>query len=76
MAAEADGDARSALDAYLAVRRLNLALCRRLTPAQRRRTFTHPEQGAIDVDWVLTMFAGHERNHLPQLEAIGMDRSA
>ena len=63
-------DARSALDAYLAVRGMNLAMCRRLTPAHHARTFTHPELGTIDVEWVIRMFAGHERHHLLQLETI------
>ncbi len=70
MALEADADARSALDVYLALRAMNLALCRRLTPAQRARTFMHPERGQIDVNWIMTTFAGHERHHLAQLEAI------
>jgi hypothetical protein len=71
MAVEDDADGAAALEAYVALRRLNLDLCRRLTPAQRTRTFQHPERGAIDVNWVITMFAGHERHHLPQIEAIG-----
>jgi hypothetical protein len=70
MAAEPHADGRAALDAYLAVRGLNLAFIRRLTPAQRARRLRHPEAGEVDVDWVITYFAGHERNHLPQFEAI------
>jgi hypothetical protein len=70
MRAEPALDGRAALAAYLAVRQLNLALCRSLTPAQRARTFRHPEVGDVDVEWLMTFFAGHERNHLPQLEAI------
>ena len=70
MGVEGSLDGRAALDAYLAVRRINLALCRALTPQQRARTFVHPERGPVTVDWVMTFFAGHERNHLPQLEAI------
>jgi hypothetical protein len=70
MAVEEQADGPAALDAYLALRRLNLDICRRLTPAQRARTATHPQFGAIDVDWLLTQVAGHERHHLPQLEAI------
>jgi hypothetical protein len=63
---------RAALAAYLGLRQLNLALCRSLTPEQRARTFTHPEFGTITVDWVIVFFAGHERNHLPQLEAVAV----
>ena len=70
MAVDGGMDAESALAAYLAVRRVNVGLCRRLTRAQRTRPFTHPERGAIDIDWFMAMFAGHERHHLAQLEAI------
>jgi DinB superfamily len=62
--------ALSALDAYVALRRMTLALCRSLTPAQRAKTFTHPEFGVLDVNWMLTWAAGHERNHLPQIETV------
>jgi hypothetical protein len=62
--------ALSALDTYVALRRMTLALCRSLTPAQRAKTFTHPEYGLLDVNWMLAWAAGHERNHLPQIEAV------
>jgi uncharacterized damage-inducible protein DinB len=70
MAIEPDATADAALAMYLAVRGMNLALCRTLTPAQRGRRLTHPEYGPIDVEWIMTMFAGHERHHLPQFDAI------
>lgn len=71
MDAEAAGNGRDAFDAYRALRRMNLQLLRRLTPKQLARRLTHPEYGTIDVNWVVTMFAGHERNHLPQMDMIG-----
>ena len=71
MGAEPKADGHSVLVAYLGLRQMNLALCRSLTPEQRGRAFTHPEHGAVTVDWVMAFFAGHERHHLPQLEAIG-----
>lgn len=70
MRVEPTVDGRAALAAYLALRQLNLALCGALTPTQRARTFRHPEVGDVDVEWLMTFFAGHERNHLPQLEAV------
>jgi len=70
MAVEAPAQALEALDAYVGLRRMNLALCRSLTPHQRSRAFTHPEFGQIDVEWLITWCAGHERNHLPQIEAV------
>ena len=63
-------DADSALAAYLALRRMNVRVCRRLTRDQRTRSFTHPEHGTVDVEWFMVMFAGHERHHLAQLEKI------
>src|SRR6516164_2277511 len=36
-------DGPTALAAYLALRRLNVAMFKGMTPAQRQRTFTHPE---------------------------------
>ncbi len=58
------GDGRLALDAYETLRPLNLALCRALTPAQRAKRVVHPQFGDINVEWILRMFAGHERHHL------------
>ena len=63
-------DAASALAAYSSLRRVNLAFFRSLTPAQRTRKMQHPERGEIDVNWIITALAGHDRHHLPQFEAI------
>ena len=70
MAVEAGADGPSALEAYVALRRMNLPLCRQLTPAQHTRTVRHPERGQIDVNWVIEMFSGHERHRLPHIGAI------
>jgi hypothetical protein len=71
---ESGQPALAALDSYVALRRMNLALCRSLTPAQRARTFTHPEFGVLNVDWLMAWAAGHERNHLPQIETVANQR--
>ena len=63
-------DGETAFAAHTALRRLNLQFFRSLTPAQRAHRFTHPERGEIDVNWILTALAGHDRHHLPQLETI------
>jgi len=63
-------DAKTALEAYLAVRRLNLAMFRNLGPAQRERAFTHPEYGTLNVWWVANQMAGHDLHHLEQLRRI------
>jgi hypothetical protein len=70
MATESSQPALAALDSYVALRRMNLALCRSLTPPQRAKTLAHPEFGVIDVNWLMAWAAGHERNHLPQIETV------
>lgn len=67
---EPAGDGRTALAAYYALRQLNLACARQLTPEQRTKRFIHPERGAISVNWLLVMLAGLDIHHLRQLEMI------
>ena len=64
-------DARTALNAYVALRKMNVALFRRLTPEQREREFTHPEYGSLNVWWVVNQIAGHDIHHLKHFEMIG-----
>jgi DinB superfamily len=59
-----------ALDAFRALRRLNVLLYRRLTTAQLERSMPHPEYGSITVGWILRVLAGHDLHHLAHLEAI------
>ena len=63
-------DARTALDAYTTLRLMNLAMWRKLTPAQREQRFSHPEYGELTVGWIMAQMAGHDIHHLKQFEAI------
>ena len=63
-------DARTALEAYTALRKLNLLMFRNLSPAQRTRAFKHPEYGDLSAEWVAAQMAGHDIHHLKQLQAI------
>lgn len=63
-------DARTALEAYLALRRMNVAMFRSLSPTQRERTFAHPEYGTLSVWWVAAQLAGHDIHHEKQMEQI------
>jgi len=63
-------DGPTALDAYAALRRFNVALFKGLTPAQRKRTFKHPEYGDLTPLWVAEQLAGHDLHHLKQLQQI------
>ena len=70
LALDDHADGPTALDAYLALRRLNVALFMGLTPQQRKRTFTHPEYGPLTAEWVAAQLAGHDIHHLKQLQQI------
>ena len=70
LAIDGKTDARTALDAYTALRRLNVAMFRSLTPEQRSRTFTHPEYGTLTVEWVANQMAGHDIHHLKQIASV------
>ena len=59
-----------ALNALLAMSAMNRALFQSLSAADRATAFTHPEYGAISVDWLIHQMAGHQIHHLRQLEAI------
>lgn len=64
-------DARTALETYLTLRRLNLGMFRALTPDQQNRGFQHPEYGELTVGWIMAQMAGHDIHHLKQLEQVG-----
>lgn len=70
IAIDESADARTALDAYSSLRRLNLAMWTTLIPAQRERRFTHPEYGELTVGWVMAQLAGHDIHHYSQLTTI------
>jgi hypothetical protein len=63
-------DGATALAAYLALRKLNVLMFKGLTPAQRKRAFTHPEYGPLTPEWVAAQLAGHDIHHLKQLRQI------
>jgi uncharacterized damage-inducible protein DinB len=71
MARESALGGREALDALLAVGTMNAALFASLSAADRQTTFTHPEYGAISIDWLIHQTAGHQIHHLRQLASIG-----
>jgi hypothetical protein len=67
---ETPTDPDLALNAFLALRRLNLILYRCLTAQQLEQPLHHPVVGEITVAWILTRVAGHDLHHLKQLQAI------
>jgi len=63
-------DAEAALGSFLASRRWNLQLFRKLGPAELNREAVHPERGAETLDTIIRLLAGHDLNHLAQLESL------
>jgi hypothetical protein len=49
---------------------MNRAFFDGLSPAERATTLSHPEYGALTVDWILEQLAGHQLHHLAQIEQI------
>src|SRR4029453_16150428 len=74
MARESTLDGRAALDAFVAIAAMNVALLASLSPADRETALTHPEYGALSVDWIVHQMAGHQIHHLKQLEEIAARR--
>jgi hypothetical protein len=66
----AEVDHEAALQAFLALRAWNVALFRRLSPQELAREAYHPERGPEKVETIVRMLAGHDLNHVAQLEAI------
>jgi hypothetical protein len=63
-------DARAAADSYVAVRRWNLALLKTLPEDAFLKPLNHPERGDMIFRDLIATMAGHDLNHLRQLEAI------
>jgi hypothetical protein len=66
----ANVDADKALASFMALRRWNLELFRSLTPADLEREAFHPERGPETLGTVIRVLAGHDLNHLGQLERL------
>jgi len=61
---------RQSLALFQAVRAANLALYKSLTPEQWQQYGMHSERGQESVERIVRMIAGHDRNHLQQIERI------
>ncbi len=58
------------LEQFRAMREANLALLKSLTPDQWKRYGMHSERGQETIEHIVRMFAGHDINHLKQIEGI------
>jgi DinB family protein len=63
-------DARAALATFSALRRWNLALIERIPPEAFSKKLKHPERGELTLQVQIESMAGHDLNHLKQLETI------
>jgi DinB superfamily len=63
-------DAKESLQQFRAVREANLALLKSLTPEQWKHHGMHAERGVETIEHITCMMAGHDLNHLAQVERI------
>ena len=66
----ANVDAQTALAMFSAARRWNLALLETVKPEELGKKVKHPERGEMTFQTLIETIAGHDLNHLEQLERI------
>jgi hypothetical protein len=66
---EETGPAES-VELFDATRRANLRLFQRVDPARLEHRGVHPERGPESVAQIIRLFAGHDLNHLAQIDAL------
>lgn len=62
-----DEDSDDLMAAFQALRKLNVGLWTRASPAERARAAIHPERGEESFDVCFRMVAGHDLLHLDQM---------
>jgi hypothetical protein len=60
--------ARQALEVFTALRGWNLLLIESALPGAANRAVTHPERGVMTFQTMVETMAGHDLNHLAQLQ--------
>jgi DinB family protein len=65
-----DVDVRDAFDQFAALRRANVRIWERLSPADLARVGVHSERGEESLEHIRRLYAGHDLLHLRQLERI------
>jgi hypothetical protein len=63
-------DPRKSVEQFGVVREANLALLESLTPEQWQQYGMHSERGRETIEQIVRMTAGHDMNHLQQIERI------
>lgn len=67
-------DPHKSLELFRVLREANLALLETLTPEQWKHNGVHSERGLESIADTVRMFAGHDINHLQQMEKILADK--
>ena len=62
--------ADEALNAFTTIRAWNLAFIRATGPTALDRKVTHPERGTMTFSTILETMAGHDLNHMHQVESL------
>ena len=63
-------DARKSLEQFRGLREANVALLKSLAPEDWKKSSMHPERGELSVRAIAEMTAGHDLNHIAQIERI------
>jgi DinB superfamily len=63
-------DPRKSVEQFRVVREANLALLKSLTPQQWKHYGMHSERGQETIEHIVRLYAGHDVNHLQQIERI------
>jgi uncharacterized damage-inducible protein DinB len=63
-------DPRKAIELHRAIREANLALLKSLSPDQWKVYGQHSERGQESIEHIVRMVAGHDVNHIQQIERI------
>jgi DinB superfamily len=63
-------DTRKSLEQFRVLRETNLALYKSLAPEQWKHYGMHAERGEESIETIVRMIAGHDLNHIQQIERI------
>jgi DinB superfamily len=63
-------EAQAALGVYSGLRHWNLALLKTVSPTDYAKPVSHPERGEMTFQTIVETMAGHDLNHLRQLQTI------
>jgi len=63
-------DPRKSVEQFRVLREANLALLKSLRPEQWKHYGMHSERGQETIEHIVRMFAGHDVNHIRQIESL------